>query len=67
MSVRVGQVWRDNDPRMSRLVEVLEVEANRAKVRRIPARRRSPATWVNMDRFGSNSSRGFTLVKDKGQ
>jgi hypothetical protein len=67
--VFVGQVWRDNDPRVKRrYVTVLQVDLDNARVdiRRCTERGekvcRDHRRWTDMRRFGSNSTKGFTLV-----
>lgn len=72
-SVKVGQVWRDNDPRSKgREVEVLEIDGDhipfgRAKCRNLnPPKRGRAVVWIRLDRFNS-SQRGYTLAKEKGK
>lgn len=53
---QVGQIWRENDPRFERLVEVLVVDdaAGRVQIRMCSfggAPKKGPRTWARLERF----------------
>lgn len=63
--VRVGQVWRDNDPRLqkcSRRIEVVEIDRDHAicKLAGVETKRR---TRIRLNRFRPRST-GYVLEQD---
>ena len=63
MSVQVGQVWQDNDPRhdVKRRVTVLEIRGAHAIVQNTETKRK---TKINLSRFRPNST-GYILVDEE--
>ena len=66
MSIKIGQVYRDNDPRTPREVKVPEVYriGDRPANVRIINTATKRQTVVRAGAFGSRARTGFTLVKD---
>jgi hypothetical protein len=67
--VKVGQIWRDNDPRFTRFVRIvratgLEIVSIRGCYDTGEDKPGSPETVTKIARFGKKGTRGFTLVKD---
>ena len=75
MTVRVGQLWKDNDKRVHRIVKILGVGPMRSRgmalavgvgrvlIISVDKPGMSPVT-TKITRFGLKGSAGFTLVKD---
>jgi hypothetical protein len=62
--VRVGQVWRDGDPRArGRVVRIVEVTDTYARFEAIDGRLRARGKCL-LSRFAYASTRGFVLVDD---
>lgn len=63
MTVKVGQIWKDNDPRMSyRRLKVLAIENGKAVVQ--DPRGMGARTRIRLDRMGSTRQTGYSLVED---
>lgn len=63
MSVKVGQIYKDNDPRMTyRRLKVLAIENGKAVVQ--DPRGMGARTRIRLDRFGSTRQTGYSLVED---
>jgi len=63
MTVKVGQIWKDNDPRMTyRRLKVLAIENGKAVVQ--DPRGMGARTRIRLDRFGSTRQTGYSLVED---
>lgn len=58
-AVRVGQVWRDLDPREDRLLTVMEVRPDGKVVVETNAGRQAT---IRLDRFRAANGRGYALV-----
>ena len=65
MSVKVGQVWKDNDVRHTsiRLVEVKAVTATHAECLSTSAGQKGRKVKIRLDRFKPNST-GYILYRD---
>lgn len=59
-TVKVGQVWRDNDHRVNRTVEVLSIHDGMAVVKASTGR----VTRIRLDRFNPDRQTGYTPVKE---
>jgi len=59
MEIKVGQIWKENDPRFVRTFEVLEVGDLWIKIKGIESGRRTSA---NRNRF-NGKARGYSLVR----
>ena len=59
VKVKVGQVWEDNDPRITykRQLKVIAIKGTRAQVQG------ATKTWIRLDRFRPTKT-GYRLVKD---
>lgn len=63
VEVKVGQIWKDLEPRLSykRLLKVIEIRNGKARVQ--SPSELGPRTWIRLDRFKPNA-RGYALEKD---
>lgn len=63
MDVKVGQIWEDNDSRMTyrRQIKVLAIEGGKAVVQH--PRGFGPRTRIRLDRFKPTTT-GYKLVQD---
>ena len=62
--VKVGQVWRDNDPRTDgRLIEIVKISNGFIRVKTIGS---NLATRISKSRFSrSSAKRGFTMLAER--
>lgn len=61
MEIKIGQVWKENDDRVRRTLEVLGFEKGRVKIRCLESKRISLASAVRFnEKYG-----GYSLVEDK--
>jgi hypothetical protein len=72
-TVKVGQIWKDNDPRQKRFVRIVRTRQLRSGFCVVRIRRcyetgedkpGCPETGTKIARFGKKGVAGFTLVKD---
>lgn len=68
-SVKVGQIWKDNDDRgPDRYIIVEIIGADRAQIRRVhrdgSEYNNSRSTWTDKSRFGRSSRNGFSFVRE---
>ena len=71
VELKVGQIWRDNDPRRDRYVRIVRVPRPGFSLVRIRCCDERgdhmpgyPETGTNTKRFGRKGRDGFTLVKE---
>jgi hypothetical protein len=67
--VKVGQIWRDNDPRVNRFVRIIRVvRPATVRIRSCYStgenKRGRAEVSTGIERFVKQGTRGFTLVKD---
>ncbi len=66
MDVKVGQIWKDNDKRSNRWIEILSIDIAEGKVY-VYGFEAARHSWVSLSRFDINNkskARGYSLVKD---
>lgn len=66
-AVAVGQVWKDNDPRVLRsTLKVLQVSGSRAQIQRCSPDGQLPVsrpTWAQLSRFNGRQQ-GYSIVSE---
>ncbi len=67
--IRIGQIWREVDPRFERLVEIVEVTANavrgiKIKTISVDGKPRKSSTWVSKGRFNGKRG-GYELTQSE--
>lgn len=60
IEIKVGQQWREQDPRNTRTVKVLAVEPERIQITSVAYS--GPARWVKRERFNGKRG-GYSLVE----
>jgi hypothetical protein len=69
MELKVGQLWKDNDPRQHRVVRIMELPPRGfglVAIQKIgnDLKPTGPRTYTRETRFGRKAHSGFTLVQD---